>query len=427
MVSPKFRAYHITVNLLIIEVLFFSGTCLKETYRRELPSSMSPLAATAFPQANTSANVYVPHRCHAKRVVDGDKVRDIELERRSDFFNIIQNASPGETVVVHAAAGFGKSSLLCNIAIQWHKGNHTLQRFKYLYLLTVRKITNHTEVLERIITRDLNLLSEDFEAKVRLSLKFCSGQCLILVDGYDELDDDVKGHTSLNEILARETGRNSLVFLKYAVVVVSTRPNCTDHIIQKARGNVIDLPLTKFTNADVKSYVDQIYAENEDRTNLVYNALYDLPSPGDTLQVPLFLAILCCLCNNELEKSGNLNTLFQLRTASNLLKTFWVFLLEIKHHKASGVPHCNTLWNKERETDNRVKQLAKLCFDSIESGIYIFSQNLLNSEKYRLCLDDLTKLGPIEVTTTGDNAGASFIHASFQEYCAEKSPNRMER
>ena len=375
---------------------------------------MALLAATAFPNANTSANVYLSPRCHAERRVNGQILTDTELESKSDFLDILDNANPGDTVMVHAAAGFGKSSLLCNAAIQWQKGN--LSRYKYLYLLTVRKITNHTEVLERVITRDLKLLPERYESKVRRSLKFCAKQSLILVDGYDELNDDVKEYSSLNELLSRRNEKSGLNFLKDAVVVVSTRPNCTDHIIQKARGQVIDLSLNKLNDGDVKSYVDQLYPQNEDKASLILKALRDIPAPGDTLHVPLFLAMVCCLCIDELDKSGSLDALSKLRTTSSILGTFWTFFLEMKHHKKPGIQQKTAFFKKERATKQCVKILAKLCFDCLERGVYVFSESIL--ESYDLCLDDLTELGPIAVTATGDNAGASFIHASFQEYCA---------
>ena len=356
--------------------------------------------------------MYVVPRCDAKRRIGGEISADSELQNRSDFVDILDNACPGDTIMVHAAAGFGKSSLLCNAAIQWQKGD--ISRYKYLYLLTVRKITNHTEVLERVITRDLKLLPKHCESKVRRSLKFCGEQCLILVDGYDELNDDVKEYSSLNELLSRGNAESG--HLKDAVVVVSTRPNCTDHIIQKARGQVVDLPLKKLNDVDVKSYVDQLYPQNEDKASLILKALYHIPAPGDILHVPLFLAMLCCLCHNKLEISGNMDGLSKLRTSSSIFETFWQFLLEIKHHKAFGIQKESTLLKKERATKQCVKTLSKLCFDSLEQGVYVFSETLL--KKYDLCLDDLAELGPIDVTITGDNAGVSFIHASFQEYCA---------
>ena len=373
---------------------------MKDTYPGGLAGSILP-----FP----SAKVYVAPRCHAKRRIGGKISEDSELQKRADFVDILEHANPGDTIMVHAAAGFGKSSLLCNAAIQWQKGD--LSSYKYLYLLTVRKITNHTEVLERVITRDLKLLPERYESKVRRSLKFCAKQSLILVDGYDELNDDVKEYSSLNELLSRRNEKSGRDFLKDAVVVVSTRPNCTDHIIQKTRGQVIDLPLNKLNDGDVKSYVHQMYPQNEDKASLILKALHDIPAPGDTLHVPLFLAMLCGLCHHDLEKSGNLDALSKLRTSSSILDKFWTLLLEVKHNKKSGV-----LSKKERATGRCVKELAKLCFDSLERGVYIFSDSLL--KRYMLSLDELTELGPIDVTTTGDNAGASFIHASLQEYCA---------
>ena len=383
---------------------------MKETYRRELPDSLSPLAASSFPQAASSTNIYIAPRCKATRKGDNKKEADDELIDRADFLDILQNARPGDTMMVHAAAGFGKSSLLCHTAIEWQKGNTALEKYSYLYLLPVRRIVNHREVLERIITKDLNLLEEADESKVRLSLKFSSKLCLILIDGFDEMNDAVRGVTVLNELITRENH-----FIKEAVVVVSTRPNYTEHILHKA-GSLIDLPLTTLDKEDVKSYVNQMFANDIEKAAMVYKTLLAIPAPGDILYVPLFLAMLCCLCNDELDKSKSLDTLSVLRTTSSILYKFWMFLLDIKHHKASGrVCDERLLETLERDTRVDIKKVARLCFDSLKKGLYVFSESLL--KQYDLFLDDLTKLGPVDVVTTGDRS-LSFIHASFQEYCA---------
>ena len=387
----------------------FSGDTLKETYRRELPDSLSPLAARSFSQASASANIYISPRCKATRKVDKKNVTDGELTSRSDFLDILHNARPGDTVMVHAAAGFGKSSLLCHTVIEWQKGNTALDRYRYLYLLPVRRIVNHREVLERIITKDLNLLQEAEESKVRLSLKFSSKLCLILIDGFDEMDDAVREITVLNELITR--GNH---FIKEAVVVVSTRPNYTERILHKA-GSLIDLPLTALDKEDVKSYVNQMFSDDKEKAAMVHQALISFPAPGNILQVPLFLAMLCCLWYNELEKMGSLDTLSALRTKSSIIGTFWKFLLEIKHHKSAFQLNETLLKELKQATNGRIKDVVRLCFDSLEKGIYVFSETHLDD--YDLSLDYLTKLGPVDVVTKG-NRSLSFIHASFQEYCA---------
>ena len=383
---------------------------MKETYIRELPASLSPLAARSFPQAGASLNVYIPPKFKAQRKRDSKPVTDDE-PIKSDFLGILQDARPGDNVMVHAPAGFGKSSLFCYATLEWHKGNTALSRYNYLYLLPVRRIRNHAESLERVITKDINLLGEAFESKVRLSLKFSSKLCLILIDGFDEMNDDVREITVLNELITRKHD-----FMKEAVVVISTRPNYTEHILQKAGGSLIDLPLTKLDKEDVKSYVNLMFANDNETAAIIYKALLVIPAPGDILHVPLFLAMLCCLCNEELDKWESLETLCVLRTTSSILHKFWKFLLDLKHHKASGhIPDERLMKTLDRETRGRVKDVAKLCFDSLEKGLYVFSESLL--EQYDLILDDLTKLGPVDVVTSGGRS-LSFIHASFQEYCA---------
>ena len=177
---------------------------MKEAYRRWLPDSLSPLIAMSFPQAAASANIFITPGCKASKKHDGNKGKDNQLDNRSDFLGILQNARPGETVMIHAAAGFGKSSLLTKTVIEWQKGNVALRRYRYLYLLQVRKITNHTEVPERIMTKDINLLKASDAAKVRLSLKFSSKLCLFIVDGFDVMNDAVREITVLNDLITRK-------------------------------------------------------------------------------------------------------------------------------------------------------------------------------------------------------------------------------
>ena len=92
---------------------------------------------------------------------------DGELKNRSDFLDILHNARSGDTIMVHAATRFGKSYLLCYTLILWQKGSPASDTYSYLYLLPVRRIGNHEESLERIRTKDLNLLKEVNESKLR--------------------------------------------------------------------------------------------------------------------------------------------------------------------------------------------------------------------------------------------------------------------
>ena len=337
---------------------------MKKTYKLKLKDSVSSLADWSFPEPSAS-NVYIAPRCEATRKVDGQLVEDTPLRNTSNFIDILQNARLGDTIMVHAAAGFGKSSLLCNTVLQWLNGH--LSKYKYLYLLTVREIRNHTEVLERVITRDLELLPKDCESAVRMSLKFCAKECLFLVDGYDELSDDVKGYSNLNDLLTRRKYNDSMKhkmtsFIEDYIVVISTRPNCVQHILEKTSGHLIDLPLHPLSDNDVQLYVKENFADNKD---MVHKFLLKIPALSDMLKVPLFLMMLCKICKDVLNKHVNLSTLSSMRTASVILNNFCILLLGIKHNKAPGIQQ-DILWKRERETQSRLDNLTQLCFDTLE-------------------------------------------------------------
>ena len=53
-----------------------------------------------------------------------------------------------------------------------------------------------------------------------------------------------------------DPGMHSGLEVKGLKMVVSTRPNYTEHILHKAGGSLIDPPLTIFDKEDITSYVN---------------------------------------------------------------------------------------------------------------------------------------------------------------------------
>ena len=340
---------------------------------------------------------------------------DEDLEKQNDIFDILETVKSGDRIMIHAMAGMGKTYLARHIVGRWLQEDPKLTRFKYVFLLRSRLIHNHNEVLERVICHDLKIIPDSLTGRVRLMLKFNSSPCLILIDGFDELNDDQKDVTVLNKIISGEVGKN-------AVVVVTSRPERTQDIRDLTGGNYIDLPLQKLNTRGMLTFVNQCFPEIEDRgifekVSKVLMVERHSFVPDDLSSIPLFLSMICYMCKREIDKTGTISKFKELRQISRgaTIATFWVLLIDVKTRKKSDNPQIfhSLKEGKFSPVENLLLDaLAKMSFNCLGSGVSVFTEDILRDNK--LDREAVANLGPIEMVS----GGMVFFHNLFQEYAA---------
>ena len=337
---------------------------------------------------------------------------DEDLEKQNDIFDILEIAKSGDRIMIHAMAGMGKTYLASHIVSRWHHKHHKLTRFKYVFLLRSRLIHNHNEVLERIICHDLNIIPSSLTGRVRLMLKFNTSPCLIMIDGFDELNDDQRKVTVLKSIISSEVGKN-------AVVVITSRPERTQEIRDLTGGNYIDLPLQKLNTRGMLTFVNKCFPEFEafDKVSKVLKVERHSFVSEDMSSIPLFLSMICYMCKQEINATGAITIFKKLRQISPgaTIATFWALLIDVKAQKKSDNPQIfQSLKEVKFSTVEGLllNALAKMSFNCLEIGVSVFTEDILRDNK--LDREAVANLGPVEMVS----GGMIFFHKLFQEYAA---------
>ena len=269
----------------------------------------------------------------------------------SDISSIIQHSKSGDTIIVHGIAGIGKTCFMNRIALNWAIKAPSLQHFKYVLLLPARKIRNHAETAERIICHDLKLLPEQFSVNIKLIMKFDSGKCLFLIDGYNELNDEQREYSMLTKLLSRKVA-------KQAVVIVTTRPEVEPYIKNLTEGNDIDLPLKRLDQQGMFSFIMNFFPHSKEkflRVSKIMMLEQYSEIPGDVTSVPLFLTMLCHMCREEIERTGDVTLFYELTgiTIGSIVATFWKLLINVKQNMPLKMTPAilNVFPTKDRSTE----------------------------------------------------------------------------
>ena len=352
--------------------------------------------------------------CHVKRYRKGTIDSDDDIYQ-SDISSIIQHSKPSDTIIVHGIAGIGKTCLMNRIALKWAKKE--LKHIKYVLLLHTKKIRNHSETAERIICHDLELLPEELNLNIKLILKYDSGKCLILIDGYNELSDEQREYSLLTKLLSREVA-------KQAVIIVTTRPEGKPYIEKLTKGNYIDLSLRKLDQVGMFTFIRNFFRNHDDYHKSFLQVCKTLMIaqnswiPEGVRTVPLFLTMLCYLCRQEIKKTGDVKLFHKINgiTMGSIVATFWTLLINVKQKKDNKrIDSILTILSDENirtTTMHMIYVLAKMCFNCLENGETEFSHDVL--QRNELNMDCIYDLGPVEI----DRGRMVFFHAIFQEYAA---------
>ena len=384
---------------------------LKQAYHMLLPRSCSAFARGTILEIEDAVRVFVEPHIHQVEYNHGSPVNKGKLKNITDIYSMLGRLEPGSRVVVSAPAGYGKSTLLGHLASDWRDGHPSMCKYKHLFLLVLRQLHNHTVPIETIICKDAALLDSSLAGQVRRSLKFNSQSSILFIDGYDELPDMERPHSTISQVISGELAKQS-------VVIVTARPHCLKEITDLIKGYHVRITLGDLTPRDVRMYCEEFFKNQNDLEKGMTNSILNSSViPYELLQVPIFLALTCVLFKMRQHGQDASSDNEHLRTRSSVLATFWGMLMGLKEEKdkrSSQVVFYNSLMDRSMHPDTKrlLKEVSKLCFHFIQKKIIDFVPPL--TEQYDLDLEDVGKLGPTRINGTN----VEFLHSLFQEYCA---------
>ncbi|XP_072014910.1 uncharacterized protein [Amphiura filiformis] len=357
--------------------------------------------------------------CDDTREMD-DIYVSLELEKRGcgssmlksneDLVTLKLNNKPATRVLVKGVAGSGKSTLLAKLAYNWaqQKCDSPLSSFDLVFILSLREVQRRQGLIDAIFQQ---ILAKDTKVSVDELQKFIEdhpSKVLILLDGFDEYIYDVARLSGIDGILHYEV-------LRDCHVIVSTRPH--KHFRQHQSCHV-SVNLTGFSPENVKLYMKKFFKGNTEMVDGLSNRLKESEILTSLSNIPVILMLMCLLWEDEQKLPD---------TQSELYQDFALYLWRkycIKQGKQAED-------DSDAEFKKAISELGQIAFEglcpkgNIKEEKLVFSEKDFSEISQTQSLFDLgceTGLLTRERLRSKLNmiSHVTFLHKSFQEYCAAK-------
>ena len=329
-----------------------------------------------------------------------------------------RNNMPVFHKLIFGYAGTGKSTVLSRLAFEWaktiggenqhcgsdHKASDTMvPAFDLVLLLECRKFKNDQTLEEAI---EAQLLRGILSTSISTMLSKLGRKCAIFVDGFDELPTDRTNSILDNPLLSE------------CFVIVTTRP----HVVDKFCLNHYDYLLIKiagFSADSVDQYVTRFFAitKQSDLACTLKQQIVETSILTTLSKFPILLDMMCLLWQNKQHISFRSMTKLYREAITYLNKPFEDRprpSAEFMYNIDTVLLFLGKYAMKALAKDNNLKIKRKEFVAEKSDGD---GRNSIDPEKL---LEDSFRIG-ITFEEEGDLLGdtsITFIHKTFQEYCA---------
>ena len=329
-----------------------------------------------------------------------------------DILAPLEESDEPQFVMIEGAPGIGKSVLLKEIAFRWGKHQNILRNFKLVLLLCLRdpSIQNATS-----INNILQLFCEGDERAAEIINPCCdqlfkSGgkEAVFLLDGYDELPENLRARGLIAKILDRKV-------LPYCSLIVSSRPHASVDLREEAS---VKVDILGFTEKERHHFIEQAFKGQPQNIEKLTNYLEDHFTINNLCLVPFNIVILVFLY-----KKG-----IHLPIDSSKLYHHFICLSICRYlTKSSGRPLKSTITNLTTlpEPHSSIfKQLCKLAVQALNNDQLVFTIDEIKAICPQIIAtpETINGFGLLQAVQhfnlTGETMTFNFLHLTIQEYLA---------
>ena len=329
-----------------------------------------------------------PHGVEKENISD-DNETNMEYKRL-----LAEETQHTKKILVKGDPGIGKSTLVRKIAWDWAKG--IFESFTLLLVIVLKLVSPMDSLEEMIMQQNPILEGSNVSSKTLKGILDCHGdQCLILLDGYDEMPQN---------IIAIENFLQKRIHPKCNAVLTS-RPNSVASIRSECFMTVASVE--GFSKEKAKEYIEKIL---NDKHNVDAVMRYSESNEiEDMWRYPVLIMFLCLLVNN-----GKIDIVHEKLSLNDLYIRLHNFLYERYIEKAE-IPF------NEEEKENSLLKLGKIALEGIINQKHGFQKSFVTREvgkeifKYGILIEDTDtrKLAREDVSVF-------FPHKTIQEFLAAK-------
>ena len=327
-----------------------------------------------------------------------------------EILAVLENKEFSCFVLIEGSPGIGKSILLKEISYRWAK-KQLLQTYKLVLLLCL-----HDPTIWKAKSID-DLLHLYFKGDKRASdiVSACSDQLFsnggkdvtLLLDGFDELPEELQKNSLIADILKREV-------LPQCGLVLSSRP----HASKKFHGEAtLIVEILGFTEENRRHCIEQAFQGKPQKIKELLQYLDDHLTINSLCFVPFNIIVLLFLYEQGISLPKNSTDMYN----------HFICLTICRYLSKSGYHLTNTitdLTNLPEPCNKIVEQLSTLSLQAIDKNKLIFTLDEIKA----VCPDFEDTPGAINgfgllqavqhFGLTGETSTFNFIHFSIQEYLA---------
>ncbi|XP_072016289.1 NLR family CARD domain-containing protein 4-like [Amphiura filiformis] len=331
------------------------------------------------------------------------------LKKNEDLVSLQKSdGMPATRILVKGVAGSGKSTLLAKLAYTWseQRSDSPLAKYQLLFILSLREVKSVNlidEIFEQIFESNTNVSREGLEAYIESNPQLV----LLMLDGFDEYSagDLSTLEGSLQEILAFKR-------LRECHTILSTRPH-KDLQIHQSSYLIVDV--LGFSCKNVELYMNRFFSNKKKMVQGLKERIKESERLTSLSKIPVMLMLMCLLWEDEQKLRD---------TQSELYQDFVLFLWR-KYCMRQGKDVDKTT-QIEGEFPVFIYRLGCLALEglcptnNITEERLVFAENDFEDSSYQLgCKTGLLTRERIRSRLSVDNA-VTFLHKSFQEFCAAK-------
>ena len=319
-------------------------------------------------------------------------------------------------ILVEGAPGVGKSTFAWEFCRRWERGE-IVRQYQLVLLLRLRdERISKAKSLHDLIYHPLEGVDKAVCTQLALSHDF---NCLIILEGFDELPDSCRNEQSI--FIDLISGK----LLPVATVLVTSRPWATKVIHQKYENRVSQhIEILGFTSDQITRYIKSTLPQDEVSDLNVY--LERHPQIRSGMYIPLNSAIVVTVYQESQTTECALPT-----TLTELYTALTQVLL---HRHMCGHPECETASKSShilalsvppKVHDNFFK-LCKLAYSGIvdtSDQVQPIFQDLPSDFDDLGFMDSVTEL----YVTQGAVSSYNFLHLTFQEFFAAMHISTMSK
>ena len=295
------------------------------------------------------------------------------------------------TILMEGCPGSGKTALTQYLCLEWVHGK-LFQDYKLVILVRLREPAIHNakdikEILPRVGTEE-NIAKEIESSRGR--------GVLFILDGWDELPEDVSGHDTIYNIISGET-------LPECDTVITSRPTSSaslhDTELISSRIEVLG-----FTPGELCEFFTEHLEGNASKANTLLQKIEANPIVAGTCALPLNAVILVHIFKQHGDLPTTEHGIFDALIRNCILR----HVTERTHLKTKVI---KSLTNLPPQLKPQYHELCKIAYEGVMKDQVIFELD-----------EDFNTLGLLQgvecYTGDGTQYFYNFLHLSIQEFLA---------